>query len=63
MKLGKCIFVPQGQYSRMRTINLDVIMQTGSRVVQMIIAQKVFIIFTYLKDESKRKLRCQLNSV
>ena len=42
VKLGKCIFVPQGEYSRMRTINLDLIIQKGSRVVQMIIAQKRF---------------------
>ena len=40
MKHGKCIFVPQGEYSRMRTTNLNLMMQKGSRVVQMIIAHK-----------------------
>ena len=39
----------------MRSTNLNLIMQKGSRVVQMIIAQKVFILFTYLKDENKKK--------
>ena len=54
MRHGKLIVVPQGYYSRMRTVNLDLIMQKGSRVVQMKIAQNVFILFTYLKDESKK---------
>ena len=40
----------------MRTINLNLIMQKGSRVVQMIIAHKSFHIFTSLKDESKNKV-------
>ena len=42
MKHGKCIFVRQDVYSRMRTIKLDLLMQKGSRVVQMIIAHKGF---------------------
>ena len=40
MRHGKCIFVPRGEYSRMRTFNLDLIMQKNSRVIQMIIAHK-----------------------
>ena len=40
----------------MRTINLDLIMQKASRVVQMIIAHKSFIFFTYLINESKNKV-------
>ena len=51
VKHGKCIFVPQGEYSRMRTINLNLMMQKGSRVVQMIIAHKSFLNFYILKDE------------
>ena len=47
----KCIFVPQGEYLRMRTTNLNLMMQKCIRVVQMIIAHKSFHIFTYLKDE------------
>ena len=50
-KHGKCSFVPRGEYSRMRTINLDLIMQKGSRVYRMIIAHNsfFFILFTYFK--------------
>ena len=52
---GKCVFVPHDVYSRMRTTNLNLIMQKGSRAVQMIIAHKSFhIIYIYLKDESKK---------
>ena len=40
----------------MRTINLNLMMQKGIRVVQMITAHKSFLIFTYLKDESKIKV-------
>ena len=39
-KQGKCIVVPQGEYSRMRTTNLNLMMQKGCRAVQMIIAHK-----------------------
>ena len=49
VKHGKCIFVPQGEYSRMRTINLDLMMQKGSQVVQMIIAHKGFHIINIFK--------------
>ena len=42
VKHGKCIFVPQGEFSRMRTTNLNSMMQEGSRVVQVIIALKSF---------------------
>ena len=31
MKHEKCIFVPQGEHSRMRTKNLNLIMQKDSR--------------------------------
>ena len=41
-KLGKCNFVPRGELPHMRTINLDFIVQKGSRVIQMIIAHKTF---------------------
>ena len=48
----------------MGTTNLNLMMQKCSRIVQMIIAHKVFILFTYLKDEIKKiKLRWQWNSV
>ena len=47
MKHGKCIFVPHDVYSRMRTTNLNLIMQKSSRVVQMIIAHKSFNIIYY----------------
>ena len=40
----------------MRTMNLDLIMQKGSRVVHMIIAQKLFRLFTDLKVESQNKV-------
>ena len=49
VKHRKCIFVPQGKYSRMRTINLNLIMQKGSRVVQMIITRKSFHIIYICK--------------
>ena len=55
MKLGKCIFVPQGEFSRMRTSNLNLMMQKGSRVVQVIIAHKKIILITHLEDEIKQK--------
>ena len=45
----KMYFVPQGEYSRMRTINLNLMMQKGSRVVQMIIAHKSFHIIYIFK--------------
>ena len=54
VKHGKCNFVPQGELLRMRTTNLNLMMEKGSRVVQMIIAHNVFILFTYLKDEIKK---------
>ena len=49
VKHGKCIFVPQGEFLRMRTINLNLMMQKGSRVVQMIIAHKSFHIIYIFK--------------
>ena len=49
VKHGKCIFVPQGEYSRIRTINLNLMMQKGRRVVQMIIAHKSFLIIYIFK--------------
>ena len=49
VKHGKCSFVPRGEYSRRRTINLDLIKQQGGRVVQMVISHSslFFIVFTY----------------
>ena len=38
----KSIFVFQGEFSRMRSTNLNLMMQKGSRVVQVIIAHKSF---------------------
>ena len=38
----------------MRIKNLDLIIQKGSRVVQFDNRKQVFILFTYLKDESKK---------
>ena len=49
VKHGKCSFVPQGEFSRMRTTNLNLMMQKGSRVVQMIIAHKSFHIIYIFK--------------
>ena len=64
IKHKKCIFVPQGEYSRMRTINLNLILQKGSPVFQMIIAYKCFhIIYIFKRCEQKIKLRWQWNSV
>ena len=40
VKHGKCTFLSRGEYPRMRTINLDLIMQKCSWVVQMIIVHK-----------------------
>ena len=40
----------------MSTINLDLLMHKGSRAIQMINAHKGFMLFTYLKDESKNKV-------
>ena len=63
VKHGKCIFVPKGEHSRMRTTNLNLMMQKGNRVVQMIITIKschtctIYFYNTYLKDEIK-KLSC-----
>ena len=47
VKHGKWISVLRAEYSRMSTINLDLIMQKGSRVVQIIIAQKLHIIYIF----------------
>ena len=64
MKHEKCIFIPQGEYSRMRTINLNLMMQKRSRVVQMITAHKSFhIIYIFERLEQIIKLRWQWNSV
>ena len=64
VKHGKCIFVPQGEYSRMRTTNLNFIMQKGSCVVQMIIAHKSFhIVYISKRCDQNIKLRWQWNSV
>ena len=52
MKHGKCIFVPQGEYSRMRTTNLNLMMQKGSWVVQ----QKFSYYLHILKMRSKNKV-------
>ena len=41
-KHGKCIFVPRGKFLRMRTTNMNLVMQKGSRVVHMLIAHKNF---------------------
>ena len=40
----------------MRTINLNLMTQRGSRVVQMIIAHKSFHIIYIFKNESKSKV-------
>ena len=56
VKHGKCIFVPQGENSRMCTISLNLMMQKGSRVIQMIVVHIFLILFTYLKGESKNKV-------
>ena len=46
----KVHFVTQGEYSRMHATNLNLVMQKGSRVVQMIIAHKsVHIIYIFKK--------------
>ena len=45
VKHGKCFFVPHGVYSRMRTTNLNLMMQKGSRVVQMIITHKSYSVY------------------
>ena len=42
MKYVKNIFVPRGENPRMRTINVDLVMLKGSRVVTMIIGHKSF---------------------
>ena len=48
----------------MRTTNLNLKMQKGSRVVQMIIAHKSFhIIYIFKRRDQKIKLRWQWNSV
>ena len=48
----------------MRTTNLNLMMQKGSRVVQMIIAHKSFhIIYIFKRLEQNIKLRWQWNSV
>ena len=51
----KMHFVPRGEYSRMRTINFILIMQIGSRVVQIIIVHKSFHII-YIKMRAKNKV-------
>ena len=64
VKHGKFIFVPQGEFSRMRTTNLNWMMQKGSLVVQMIIAHKSFhIIYIFKRLDQNIKLRWQWNSV
>ena len=45
----KMHFVPQGEYSHMHTTDLNLMMQKGSRVVQMIIAHKSFHIIYIFK--------------
>ena len=45
----KMHFVPQGEYSRMRTTNFELMIQKGSRVVQMIITHKRFHIIYIVK--------------
>ena len=57
LKHGKCIFILQGKYERMRTIILNSMMQKRSRVVQMITANKSFpIIYIFERLEQKIKL-------
>ena len=64
VKHEKCMFVSRGLYSRMRTINLDLIMQKCNRVIQMIIAHISFhIIYILKRREPKIKLRWHWNSV
>ena len=64
VKHGKFIFVPEGEFSRMRTTNLNLMMQKGCLVVQMIIAHKGFhIIYISNRWHQKIKLRWQWNSV
>ena len=61
VKHGKCIFVPQSEYSRIRTINLNLITQKGGRVVQMIIAHKRFhIIYILKKMKAKNEIALAL---
>ena len=55
VKHRKCIFVPHDVYSRMRTRHLNLIMQKGSRVVQMIIAHKRFHIIYIFKIREQKK--------
>ena len=57
MKHGKCRFVPHDVYSRMRTTNLNLMMQKGCRVVQMLIAHKRFdIIYIFKRWGAKNKV-------
>ena len=49
VKHGKCIFVPQGEYSCILTENLGLIMQKYSQVVQKIIRLKSFQIICRFK--------------
>ena len=49
VKHRKCIFVLLGEYSGMGTTNLNLMMQKGSRVVQIIITHKIFHIFYIFK--------------
>ena len=57
MRHGKCTFVPRDKYLRMSTINSELIIQKGSRVVQMIIAHKNFQIFLQIsKMRAKNKV-------
>ena len=59
----KMHFVPQGEFSRMRTTNLNLMMQISSPVVQIIIAHKFSYYLHIQKMRLKIKLRWQWNSV
>ena len=57
VKHGTCIFVPHDVCLRMRTTNLNLMMQKGNRVVQMITAHKSFhIIYIFKRWEQKSKV-------
>ena len=57
VKHAECIFVSRGEYSRMHTENLDLIMQKDSQVVQIIIGHKSFQIICRFK-QWEEKISC-----
>ena len=57
----KMHFCTQGEFSCIRTINLNLMIQKGSRVIQMIIAHKSFFYIFYIFKRRDQKNKVALS--